>query len=97
MVGRHGSALDIHTRPVRHHDRVVLQDHGPSQGGGTKVAKMLGGSPVKPNTGDAAERKLLNVVEEMAIAAGVPVPTVYVMHEKRVSMLLRQATHSATR
>jgi len=52
-------------------------------GGGVRVARMLGGSPVRADTRDAAERKLLNVVEEMAIAAGVPVPSVYVMQEER--------------
>ncbi|MFU8779607.1 MAG: M48 family metallopeptidase [Kiritimatiellia bacterium] len=53
------------------------------QGGGTKVARMLGGAPVRPDTRDAAERKLLNVVEEMAIAAGVPVPAVFVMQTEK--------------
>ncbi len=52
-------------------------------GGGVRVARMLGGSPVRPDTRDPAERKLLNVVEEMAIAAGVPVPSVYVLTEER--------------
>ncbi len=49
------------------------------KGGGASVARMLGGTPVRPDTTDPDERKLLNVVEEMAIAAGVPVPMVYVM------------------
>jgi len=51
--------------------------------GGTSVASMLGGQPVNPNTTDADERKLLNVVEEMAIASGVPVPQVYVMNQEQ--------------
>jgi len=50
--------------------------------GGTKVAEMMGARPVLPNTTDLDERKLLNVVEEMAIASGVPVPRVYVMPEE---------------
>lgn len=50
--------------------------------GGSSVATMLGGEPVNPNTRDPDERKLLNVVEEMAIAAGVPVPQVYVMNRE---------------
>jgi len=53
------------------------------KGGGASVARMLGGAPVRPNTTDPDERKLLNVVEEMAIAAGVPVPQVYVMNEEK--------------
>jgi Zn-dependent protease with chaperone function len=47
--------------------------------GGRAVAELLDGRLVNPNSIDAQERKLLNVVEEMAIASGVPVPQVYVM------------------
>src|SRR3954463_15017831 len=46
------------------------------------VAVGLGGRPVDPNTHDPYERRLLNVVEEMAIASGVPVPTVHVLPEE---------------
>jgi len=51
-------------------------------GGGKKVAEALGGRIVSPNTTDASHRKILNVVEEMAIASGMPVPPVYVMEEE---------------
>lgn len=47
--------------------------------GGSAVSEMMGGRLLSPNTTDPDERKLLNVVEEMAIASGVPVPQVYVM------------------
>jgi Zn-dependent protease with chaperone function/uncharacterized tellurite resistance protein B-like protein len=47
--------------------------------GGSAVAEMLGGRPINSDTSDPDERKLLNVVEEMAIASGTPVPQVYVM------------------
>ena len=47
--------------------------------GGRVVAQALGGQLVDPATTDAKERRLINVVEEMAIAAGMPVPPVYVM------------------
>ena len=47
--------------------------------GGTTVAEMLGGRVVNPATTQFHERRLLNVVEEMALASGVPVPPVYVM------------------
>ncbi len=47
-------------------------------GGGT-VAEMLGGRPVQPDTTDPAERRLLNTVEEMAIASGTAVPKVYIL------------------
>ena len=52
-------------------------------GGGSSVATLMGGRPVNPNTTDPNERKLLNVVEEMAIASGVPVPQVYVLNDER--------------
>lgn len=51
-------------------------------GGGSVVAEMLGGRPVDANTRDPDERKLLNVVEEMAIASGTPVPQVYVLPDE---------------
>jgi Zn-dependent protease with chaperone function len=51
-------------------------------GGGASVAALMGGTPVNPNTTDPNERKLLNVVEEMAIASGVPVPEVYVLRNE---------------
>ena len=47
--------------------------------GGEVVAHMMGGRLVDPQTTDLAERRLLNVVEEMSLASGVPVPPVYVM------------------
>ena len=47
--------------------------------GGRAVAELLDGRLVNPNATDVHERKLLNIVEEMAIASGVPVPQVYVM------------------
>ena len=42
--------------------------------GGKSVAEMMGGRPLSSQTTDPDERKILNVVEEMAIAAGTPVP-----------------------
>lgn len=50
--------------------------------GGSAVAESMGGRLVDVSTRDPHERKLLNVVEEMAIASGVPVPQVYVMDEE---------------
>jgi Zn-dependent protease with chaperone function len=47
--------------------------------GGSAVAESLGGRLVSPSSADPQERKLLNVVEEMAIASGIPMPKVYVM------------------
>jgi len=48
-------------------------------GGGGALAESLGGRLVSSNTTDPDERKLLNVVEEMSIASGVPMPQVYVL------------------
>lgn len=50
--------------------------------GGRAVAEGMGGRPVQPDTGDLKERQLLNIVEEMAIASGTPVPLVYVMDQE---------------
>ncbi len=50
-----------------------------SAGGGQAVAEMLGGRRIHPMTNDPAERRLYNVVEEMSLASGVPIPAVYVM------------------
>ncbi|MHB1307658.1 MAG: M48 family metallopeptidase [Limisphaerales bacterium] len=51
--------------------------------GGSAVAESLGGRLVHPNTTHPEERKLRNVIEEMAIAAGVPVPKVYVLDDEK--------------
>jgi len=50
--------------------------------GGASVAEMLGGVPVDTNTTDPDRRRLLNVVEEMSIASGVPVPRVYLLENE---------------
>ncbi len=47
--------------------------------GGSRVAEMLGGKLISPGSNQFHEKRLLNVVEEMALASGVPVPPVYVM------------------
>lgn len=55
-------------------------------GGGQTVAEMLHGRLVPPDSTDPAERRVLNVVEEMAIASGLPVPPVYILeHEKGIN------------
>ncbi|MBM9536475.1 M48 family metallopeptidase [Desulfobulbus alkaliphilus] len=54
-------------------------------GDGGRVAELLGGRLVGANTKNEAERRLLNVVEEMAIAAGIPVPRVYLLDEPGIN------------
>lgn len=49
------------------------------RGGGRVVAEELGGRLVNGDTSDPVERRLLNVVEEMAIASGTSTPPVYMM------------------
>ena len=51
-------------------------------GGGAVVARDMGGRQVDPHTTDLDERKLVNVIEEMSIASGVPVPEIWVMDQE---------------
>ncbi|WP_333609027.1 M48 family metallopeptidase [Arsukibacterium sp.] len=53
--------------------------------GGRTVAEALGGRRLAANSDNPAERQLLNVVEEMAIAANLPVPPVYVLPEPGIN------------
>lgn len=48
-------------------------------GGGKVVAESLGGQLIPRNTEEPNQRKLLNVVDEMAIASGTPAPPVYLL------------------
>ncbi len=50
--------------------------------GGSYVARSLGGVRVERSTPDSRRRMLHNVVEEMALAAGTPVPEVYVLEQE---------------
>ncbi len=53
------------------------------RGDGGKVATLLGGEPVDPSTEDPAARRLVNVVEEMSIASGTPVPRIFVLEAEK--------------
>ncbi len=56
------------------------------RGGGGEIARQLGGTLVDHDTSDPLRRRLRNVVEEMAIASGVPVPEIYVLeHEEGIN------------
>ncbi len=50
--------------------------------GGAAVAEQLGAARVEPTSPDFAHRRLRNVVEEMAIASGVPVPEIYILEDE---------------
>ncbi len=56
-----------------------------SSGGGASVAESLGGTLLQHDTHDPVEKKILNIVEEMAIASGMPVPRVYLMDEDGIN------------
>ncbi|MFQ3322984.1 MAG: Zn-dependent protease with chaperone function [Pseudomonadales bacterium] len=51
--------------------------------GGKYVAEALGGVPLTPNTENIEEKRAINVVEEMAIAANMPVPTIYLLANEK--------------
>jgi Zn-dependent protease with chaperone function len=64
----------------------VYKIHALSGDGGERIAVMLGGRLLQPNTTDLAERRLLNIVEEMALASGTPVPRVFLLdHEEGIN------------
>jgi len=50
--------------------------------GGGAVARELGGTQVTPDTHDPLQRRLYNVVEEIALASGIPVPEIYVLEQE---------------
>jgi Zn-dependent protease with chaperone function len=54
-------------------------------GGGDRIAEMMDGQLIVDGTGDPDKQKILNVVEEMAIASGSPVPPVYLLDEEGIN------------
>src|SRR6056297_1956907 len=50
--------------------------------GGSAVAEMLGGRKLDSSTDDLNEQKLVNVVEEMSIASGLPLPDIYLLDKE---------------
>ena len=54
-------------------------------GGGRSVAEAVGGLQLTPNMSGVAERRVMNVVEEMAIASGTPVPPVFLLDEPSIN------------
>lgn len=53
--------------------------------GGSYVAESVGAYRIDPKTMNADARQLLNIVEEMAVAAGVPMPAVYVLASDQIN------------
>lgn len=54
-------------------------------GGGERVAEMLNAELVIQGSNDFKKQRLLNVVEEMSIASGTPVPPVYLLDEEGIN------------
>ncbi len=53
--------------------------------GGSAIAQYLGGVIVPRSSSDPLHKKILNIVEEMAIASGTPVPQVYILNEQGIN------------
>ncbi len=53
--------------------------------GGSAIAQSLGGVIVPRSSSDPLHKKILNIVEEMAIASGMPVPQVYILNERGIN------------
>jgi Zn-dependent protease with chaperone function len=53
--------------------------------GGSAIAQSLGGVIVPRSSSDPLHKKILNIVEEMAIASGAPVPQVYILNEQGIN------------
>nr|WP_240457610.1 M48 family metallopeptidase [Halomonas socia] len=62
-----------------------LFKHLQLRAGGRAVAEAMGGRLLNGNVRDADEQRMLNVVEEMAIASGTPVPAVYLLEEPAIN------------
>ena len=50
--------------------------------GGGAVARSLGGTQVEADARDPLYRRLYNVVEEIALASGIPVPEIYILEQE---------------
>ena len=88
-VGRHSRPADF-TGALIVSTAIVLAVIGLStlykistlRSGGGAVARQLGATQIEERTQDFAHRRLRNVIEEVAIASGVPVPEIYVLQDE---------------
>ncbi len=53
--------------------------------GGSAIAQYLGGVIIPRSSSDPLHKKILNIVEEMAIASGTPVPQIYILNEQGIN------------
>ena len=88
-VGKHGRPADA-TGALIVSTAIVLAIIGLStlykvstlRSGGGAVARQFGATQIEEGTRDFAHRRLRNVIEEIAIASGVPVPEIYVLQDE---------------
>jgi Zn-dependent protease with chaperone function len=63
--------------------------------GGGQVARLLGGTQIHGDDPDPLHQRLVNVVEEMAIASGLPVPEIFVLdREAGINAFAAGLTHT---
>ncbi|HIA72091.1 MAG TPA: hypothetical protein EYO01_05290 [Phycisphaerales bacterium] len=55
------------------------------RGGGSTVAEMMGGTLLQQGGSSQTEKRIQNIVEEMAIASGMPVPPVYILEDETIN------------
>lgn len=56
-----------------------------SSQGGSYVAETVGAYKIPPHSTKQHERQLLNIIEEIALAAGIPMPAVYVLENDQIN------------
>lgn len=61
--------------------------------GGSFVALSVGAKPVEINTNNFKEKQLLNIVEEMALAASLPVPPVFILQANSINAFAAGVSH----
>ena len=55
------------------------------RGGGYAIVDSLGGRLIVPAAATGKQRQLVNIVEEMAIASGIPMPQLYVLPDRSIN------------
>lgn len=62
--------------------------------GGAAIAELLGGQLIPQSTTNHEERRFLNVIEEMSIAAGMPIPKAYILDESSINAFAAGQSHN---
>ncbi len=61
--------------------------------GGSYVAESVGAWRIDPKTTDPDQRRLLNIVQEISIAAALPMPPVYILKAYQINAFAAGTTH----